>query len=69
MALLLASVIKCLVLGWTLNRAIWLAAILALLLSSSLTFHYHRRKRVYGRFALFLAVSSHPQDEKAGGRP
>jgi hypothetical protein len=64
LALLLAVATKSFVFGCTLYRTIWLAFLFVVLVGSSLTFHYQRQKRVYGRFALFLAVSNHPRDEK-----
>jgi hypothetical protein len=35
----------------------WLAALIVIGLGSVLSFNYHRKKRVYGRFELFLALS------------
>ncbi len=61
LVLLVAVARKCFMQGFTPNREIWLATLFGILVSSVLTFDYHRQKRVYGRFALFLAVSNHPQ--------
>jgi hypothetical protein len=46
---------------------VWLCVLLVILLASGLSFVYHRKKRVYGRFGLFLAISD-PQSGKEPGK-
>jgi hypothetical protein len=42
----------------------WLAVLILISLASGLAFNYHRKKRVYGRFGLFLAISDAPSAKK-----
>jgi hypothetical protein len=56
-ALLVMSILEGLYFGFDLF--IWICTILlpVILSGSALAFHYHRKKRVYGRFEMFVAVS------------
>jgi hypothetical protein len=49
--------------GFELFLIVWLIVLAIILCGSCLAFNYHRKKRVYGRFGLFLALSSHAHDE------
>jgi hypothetical protein len=44
--------------GFDLFLIVWLVVLAIILCGSCLAFNYHRKKRVYGRFGLFLALSS-----------
>jgi hypothetical protein len=46
----------------------WLVILVAILISSGYTFEYLRRKRVYGRFALYLALND-SSDDRTGDTP
>ncbi len=47
---------------------LWLVALGATLVGSFLAFEYQRKKRVYGRFGMFLALSNSPHEEPAHGK-
>jgi hypothetical protein len=42
---------------------LWLVVLGAILVGSFLAFEYHRKKRVYGRFGMFLALSNSPHEQ------
>lgn len=49
--------------------SVWLAVLIVISLASGMAFKYHRKKRVYSRFALFLAVTDPPPTEGAARPP
>jgi hypothetical protein len=67
--LILLVVAELLILGCDFFLIVWLAVLGFILCGSCLAFSYHRKKRVYGRFGLFLALSNSPHAEKGGQTP
>lgn len=65
--LIAMAVIEGVVAGFDLFLIVWLIVLTIILSGSCLAFNYHRKKRVYGRFGLFLALSSHAHDREAAG--
>lgn len=61
--LILASITVGCILGFDLPLIAWLIALGITLWGSCHAFNYHRKKRVYGRFGLFLTLSDHQQDK------
>jgi len=47
---------------------LWLAVLGTTVVGSFLAFEYQRKKRVYGRFGMFLALSNSPHEELAHGK-
>ncbi len=66
LVLAVVAAVKGVIIGFTPYLEIWLAVLILILISASLTFEYHRKKRVYGRYAMFLALSYHPKEKAAG---
>jgi hypothetical protein len=58
-ALVVMAVVEGFIVGFDLFLIVWLIVLTIILCGSCLAFNYHRKKRVYGRFGLFLALSSH----------
>jgi hypothetical protein len=57
------------VVGLDLFLEVWLTVLVLIFCGSFLAFKYHRKKRVYGRFGLFLTLAGPPSDKveaKAG---
>jgi hypothetical protein len=63
MLLSLMTIAEGWIVGFNLFIIVWLTTLVFIGLGSCLAFNYHRKKRVYGRFALYLAVSSPPLDK------
>lgn len=62
-ALFASTVFEGIIVGFDLFLLVWLIILAIILCGSCLAFNYHRKKRVYGRFGLFLALSSHAHDK------
>jgi ABC-type multidrug transport system fused ATPase/permease subunit len=66
-ALIAMAAIEGFIVGFDLFLIVWLIVLAIILCGSCLAFDYHRKKRVYGRFGLFLALSSHAHDKGDAG--
>jgi hypothetical protein len=62
-ALLAMGVVEGCIASFDLFLKVWLIVLVVILCGSFLAFKYHRKKRVYGRFGLFLTLTSHPYDK------
>ncbi len=67
--LILVSIAEGVSVGFDLYSKVWLIVLTLILWGSCLAFNYHRKKRVYGRFGLFLALSNSPHIEKGDAGP
>jgi hypothetical protein len=67
--LILLVIAEALILGFDLFMIVWLAVLGFILSGSCLGFNYQRKKRVYGRFGLFLALSNSPHVGKGDLAP
>jgi hypothetical protein len=67
--LILVSTAEGLILSFDLFLKVWLVVLVFILWGSCLAFSYHRKKRVYGRFGLFLALSNSPHVENGEPSP
>jgi hypothetical protein len=66
--LILMTLIEGGIVGFDLFICLWLAALAFICCGSCLAFNYHRKKRVYGRFGLYLALSN-PALDKTEDKP
>ncbi len=60
--LIAMSAAEGIIVGFDLFLIVWLIVLGVIWSGSCLAFNYDRKKRVYGRFGLFLALRSHPRD-------
>ncbi len=60
--LIAMAVMEGFIVDFDLFLIVWLIVLAIIFCGSCLAFNYHRKKRVYGRFGLFLALSSHAHD-------